>query len=104
MSDIKWIIVLGVEEYQDSLNELFQKSGIEVFSEVQVKGFRFTQSQLESQDLPPHPGDPVYSVACFALVQQDQAQVFLDKIRQFNQSHQRARPLHAFQVNVEAMV
>ena len=104
MSNGKWIVVMGVEEYRDSLNEMFLKSGIEVFSEVQVKGFRFTQSQLESEGAPPNLMNPVYSVISFALTEQEQAKVFMDQIKEFNKSHERARLLHAFQVNVEEMV
>ena len=43
---------MGVEEYRDALNEIFLKSGIVVFSEVQVKGFRFTQNQLANDAAP----------------------------------------------------
>ena len=95
---------MGVEEYRDSLNEMFLKSGIVVFSEVQVKGFRFTQSQLANDAAPLNLMDPVYSVISFALTQQEHAESLLKQIEQFNSSHQRARPLHAFQVNVEKMV
>ena len=104
MSNGKWIIVMGVEEYRDSLNEMFLKSGVVVFSEVQVKGFRFTQSQLENEEAPLNLMDPVYSVISFALTEEEHSESLLKQIKQFNNSHQRARPLHAFQVNVEAMV
>ena len=104
MNDFKWIVVMGVEEYRDSLNEIFQKSGIEAFSEVQVKGFRFTQSQLDSEEIPLGPMNPVYSVVCFTLVMEDQAKVLMEQVKLFNKAHERARPLHAFQVNVEAVV
>lgn len=95
---------MGVEEYRDSLNKIFLKSGIEVFSEVAVKGFRFTQNQLANDSIPLNIMDPVYSVVSFALTQVDHAKKLMKEIDKFNQSHQRARPLHAFQVNVEDMV
>lgn len=104
MMDHKWIVVMGVEEYRNSLNELFVKSGIVVFSEVQVKGYRFTQSQLENEEASTDQMDPTYSLVCFALTNEEQARVFMERIKQFNESHQRARALHAFQVNVEEMV
>lgn len=104
MNNFKWIVVMGVEEYRDSLNEVFQRSGIEAFSEVQVKGFRFTQSQLDSEEVPSGPMNPVYSVVCFSLIMEDQAKVLMEQINQFNKGHERARALHAFQVNVEAVV
>ena len=104
MSDCKWIVVMGVEEYRKSLNEIFLKSGIVVFSEVQVKGFRFTQNQLANENAPLNIMDPVYSVISFALTKAEHAKAFLEEIDRFNKSNERARPLHAFQVNVEAMV
>ena len=104
MTDCKWIVVMGLEEYRDALNKIFLKSGIEVFSEVQVKGFRFTQNQLANDEVPLNVMHPAYSVISFALAELKKAKVLLEEIQKFNQSRERARPLHAFQVNVESMV
>lgn len=99
----KWIIVMGVEEYRDTLKEMFLKSGIVTFSEVQVKGFRFTENQLAGDSVPVNHKDPVYSVVSFALTEADRAKNLMRQIEQFNNSRTTARPLHAFQINVEAM-
>ena len=104
MSDFKWIVVMGVEEYRDTLNQMFLKSEIVIFSEVQVKGFRFTQNQLAGELASLSTLDPVYSVVSFALTEAPKATLMLEEIEKFNQSKERARPLHAFQVNVEKMV
>ena len=104
MNDCKWIVVMSVEEYRDAIQNMFLKSGIAVFSEVQVKGFRFTPSQLANEIASLDQVDPVYSVVSFALTEVNHARQLLQKIENFNSSDERARPLHAFQLNVEAMV
>lgn len=104
MKDSKWIIVMGIEDYRDTLNHMFLKSGIVAFSEVQVKGFRFTQSQLADDKSMSSALDPVYSVVSFALTEAERAKSLLNEIDRFNKSQERARPLHAFQVNVEEVV
>ena len=104
MKGCKWIIVMGIEEYRDVLNEIFHRSGIVIFSEVQAKGYRFTQSQLTNELVPVKLMDPVYSVVSFAMTDSTQATAVMNEIESFNQTNQRARPLHAFQVNVEKMV
>jgi hypothetical protein len=82
---------------------MFLKSGINVFSEVQVKGFRFTQSQITTEMASPVM-DPVYSVVSFAITGEEHAKTFLAQVKRFNSSNQRSRALHAFQINVEDMV
>ena len=104
MKDGKWIVVMGIEEYRDELNEIFHRSGIVIFSEVQAKGYRFTQSQMTDDTIPVNLMDPVYSVVSFALTDSVQATTLMNEIESFNESNQRARPLHAFQVNVEKIV
>lgn len=103
MKDYKWIVVMGVEEYREDLNDIFFKSGITVFSEVAVKGFRYTQSRLEGDSSQDNKLDPTYSLVSFAMTQEDKAKTVLAEINHFNSSMQKARPLHAFQVNIEAM-
>jgi hypothetical protein len=94
---------MGVEEYRNTLNEMFLRSGIKVFSEVQAKGFRFTQSQITTEVVPPAM-DPVYSLVSFAITGEEQAKTFLGQIKRFNNSNQRSRALHAFQIKLEDMV
>lgn len=95
---------MGVEEYRSDLNDIFLKSGVTIFSEVAVKGFRFTKSQMSSDSGVVSKMDPAYSVVSFALVEVLKAKNVLSEIENFNKSQQRARPLHAFQINVEAAV
>lgn len=104
MNDSKWIVVMGTEDYRDALNEIFLRSGIMIFSEVQAKGYRFTQSQMTNETVPANLMDPVYSLVCFALTESTRADALMSEIETFNQNHERARPLHAFQVQVEKMV
>ena len=103
MKDYKWIVVMGVEEYREHLNDIFFKSGITVFSEVEVKGFRYTQSRLAGDGSQNNKLDPTYSLVSFAMTQEDNAKTVLAEINNFNNSMQKARPLHAFQVDIEAM-
>ena len=95
---------MGVEDYQSDLNDIFLKSGVTIFSEVAVKGFRFTKSQMSTDSGVVSKMDPTYSIVSFALVETHKAKNFLLEIENFNKSQQRARPLHAFQINVEAVV
>jgi len=96
-------VVMGVEEYRKDLGDIFLKSGISLFSEVDVKGFRFTQTQLSGDAAPINKLDPTYSVVSFAITGESQAKAVLSAIQEFNDSMQKARPLHAFQVNIEAI-
>lgn len=99
---MKLIIVLSLEAMQKDLERLFNDQGVPVYSEVDIQGFRTSQTQATGWFGGKNLG--VYSLMQFAFVPESQASAFLEAVRAFNETQDEEHPVHAFQVPVEAFV
>ncbi len=104
---MKLIAVLSIEEYEKELMKLFSKVHIPVFSELEMKGYKFDE-HTEAGWFGHRRMAPQFSVMNIAFVNEEQAEALMAAIADFNAKKQKegagTNPVHAFQLGVEKMV
>ena len=102
---MKVVIVLCVKAFHEELMKIFNELNILAFSETDVRGFKHEENQVSM--VPNWFGSEenhYNSIANFSFVNEEQANMVLDKVALFNDSLDCCSPMHAFMLNVEKTV
>lgn len=100
---MKLVVILGIEEYNDSLKEIFQKSEIPIYSQADIKGFK-SQNSRENLSWFSNKNIAIYSNMTFAFIEENQTEKLMQYISEFNEKGKISNPFHAFQMNVEQFI
>ena len=101
---MKLLIVLGIQEYRDELCELLRTTGINVFSEVDIKGYKNEPVVSDPMNWFAGSADPDYSVMFMAFIDAPELNNTMKKILELNERDQERKPVHAFQMPVERFI
>ena len=100
---MKLIGVMSLEENKANVRELFEKHGVQIFSEMEIKGH--TLSTIEKYGWwPTDRSIPIYSALCFAIVAKLRADEIMAEIEKRAEQDTSAHPIRAFQIDVERMI
>jgi len=100
---MKLIGVMSLDEDKDRVHELFEKHGVQIFSETDIKGH--TTSTIEEYGWWPAERDvPIYSTLCFAVVPRLRADDIMAELEAAARKETAHHPIRAFQVDVEKMI
>ena len=100
---MKLIGLMSLEEDKETVHELFEKHGVQLFSETEIKGH--TLSTIEKYGWwPTDRSVPVYSSLCFAVVPRLRADDIMAEIEKRAERDSSPHPIRAFQVDVERMI
>jgi hypothetical protein len=100
---MKLIGVMSLEENKENVRELFEKHGVQIFSEMEIKGH--TLSTIEKYGWwPTDRSIPIYSALCFAIVPKLRADDIMAAIEKRAEQDTSVHPIRAFQVDVERMI
>ncbi|UCG51333.1 MAG: hypothetical protein JSW58_14245 [Candidatus Latescibacterota bacterium] len=100
---MKLIGVMSLEKEKDAIRKLFEKHGVQMFSEIGISGH--TVSTIEEYGWWPSDGDvAVYSTLCFAVISKYHADEIMNEISKLAEAEDSVHPIRAFQVDVEKMI
>ena len=101
---MKLIIVLGIKESQDELNEVFRDVKVPIFSKVNIEGLKTQTLPIDMSNWFGNDENPDFSVMFFGFVAKKDAETIMRDIEKLNSNKDRVRPFHAFQLPVEKFV
>jgi hypothetical protein len=99
------VAVMSLDAYRDDLHRIYREHEIQVFSELDIKGYHHSQ--------PPSAADagwfgrsesPAYSTLTWAFLPEDQAADLLGAIAHYNDTHNPDHPVRAFRMPVDEAV
>jgi len=100
---MKLIIVLASEDYKTAIHNIFLRKHIAVFSEIEAKGFRTWNIEKEEGEKSKYrESHPIFSAMCFSFVSTSQAKGIIEEVKKFNQLQKLAKPIHAYELNVDS--
>jgi hypothetical protein len=100
---MKLIGVMSLEENRPDVRELFEKHGVQIFSETEIKGH--TLLTIEKYGWwPTDRSAPMYSTLCFAIVPRLRADEIMAEFEKRAEQDTSAHPIRAFQVDVERLI
>jgi hypothetical protein len=101
-AEMKLIGVMSLEKDKKSVRELFEKHGVQIFSEMEISGH--TVTTIKEYGWWPSKTVPVYSTLCFAIISKLRADEIMEEISRMSESDESGHAIRAFQVDVEKMV
>jgi len=101
---MKLLIVLGMQEHQADLNNMFKESNTPIYSKLDVEGFKTGSKQVDMANWFGDSIDGDLSIMFFAFVPKQNAENIMGKVKEFNADENRISPLHAFQLPVEKFI
>lgn len=103
---MKLIAVTGLNSYRDKIHALLRDREIDVFSEIDVKGYHQAESESQDTSLGWAPGrtPPTDSTLTWVFLDEGPADALLDAIAAFNEQRELDRPVRAFKMPVERAV
>lgn len=101
MTDMKFLIITSIKEYQKNIADIFKETGIEVFSVSKIAGFKEESSESLSHSWFGSGGDSVDSIMLFSFTGKEKAQKALELIKDYNEKRQTEFPIRGFIVAVE---
>jgi len=101
---MKLLIILAIKEYQEELRQLLNHSGVSIYSEVDLRGYKSDLGSADPMNWFAAQADPDTSLMILAFMQQEESEKIIGKLKEFNQKHEGIRPSHAFQIPVEKFI
>ena len=98
---MKLIGIMSLEDDKNKVKEIFEKHGVEIFSEVDIKGH--TLSTIEKYGWWPSNDLSVYSSMCFAIIAKYRADEIMEEMSKMS-GDDTVHAIRAFQVDVERMI
>lgn len=102
---MKLVAVMSLDANRDALHRLYREREIQVFSEIDIKGYHHAQTP-SAADVGwfGHASHPAYSTLTWAFLPKEQATNLLDAIADFNERTDPKHPVRAFQMPVDRSV
>jgi hypothetical protein len=100
---MKLIGVMSLDEVKEDVHQLFERHGVQIFSEMEIKGHTLSTIQKYGW-WPTDRSVPVYSALCFAVIPKLRADEIMGEIEKLADKDESAHPIRAFQVDVERMI
>ncbi|MDM8161885.1 hypothetical protein QUH73_18860 [Labilibaculum sp. K2S] len=102
---MKVVIIFCVSAFYNDLKKIYRNSGVETYSEFDVKGFtrkydkdgaatNWFASSKEYYD----------SIATFTFLEEEKGSALLNQISKFNQELECCSPMHAYMLDVEKFI
>lgn len=101
---MKFLIVTSVKQYEKELLNLFKKSEIIAFSNVDINGFKATSVENLIDNWFSNSSDKVASSLFFTFTEKDKIAILLAEIKQFNQQKNLINPLRAIVLDVSQFI
>lgn len=101
---MKLIIVLGMAEHEKEISKMFKNSEIPIYSKVDIEGIKSGQKQVDLSNWFGSDEDTDLSIMFFAFIANENAELLIKKVADFNKNEERIAPLHAFQLPVEKFI
>jgi len=102
---MKLVAVMSLDSNRKALHRMYREHSIQVFSEIDIKGYHHTQSP-SAADVGwfGHASHPAYSTLTWAFLPEDQAELLLDAIATLNADADPKHPIRAFQMPVDRSI
>lgn len=102
---MKLVALMCLECYKDKVHKLFQRSEVQIYSEVDITGHTSATLDRHGVWFSDSADDiPQYSKLYFAIVPKEKAAGMMKNIDQLRDSCDPEHPPRAFQVDVEKMI
>ena len=100
---MKLLMVTSLKEYQKVVADIFNKTGIAVFSLTETIGFKdhHTPDLLDEWFGSRHDHDQFDSIFLFSFTQDAKAEQALDFVNEYNAEHETGFPIRAFILPVD---
>lgn len=101
---MKLVAIMSLDTCRADIHALLRERKVEVFSELDIEGYH--QSSGAGASPAWFGGSPTAtdSTLTWAFLEEQQADVLLDAVADFNESNDPDRPVRAFAINVERSV
>lgn len=101
---MKLVAVMSLDAYRDDLHRLYREREIEVYSEIDIRGYHHDQATGPSLGWFGRSASPAYSSLTWSFLPDAQAGALLDALADFNAEHDLKHPVRAFQMPVDQAV
>jgi hypothetical protein len=102
---MKLVAVMSLDSSRDALHRMYREHSIQVFSEIDIKGYHHTQtSSAADVGWFGRATHPAYSTLTWAFLPDGQATKLLDAISAFNEENDPKHPVRAFEMPVDRAV
>jgi hypothetical protein len=101
---MKMLVVLGMKEHEKQIVKMFKKSGVPVFSRINVEGLKSGNEQADLSNWFGGGLDTDLSTMFFAFVSKQNSEIVMENVVKFNADENRISHLHAFQLPVEKYI
>jgi membrane protease subunit (stomatin/prohibitin family) len=98
---MKLLLVTSLKEYQKTVAEIFNKSGIAVFSVTKTIGFKDQRQHNLLDDWFTSGTDQFDSVFVFSFTEEEKSEKALNLIREYNSKNDTGFPIRAFVIPVD---
>lgn len=93
---MKLLMVTSLKEYQKAVADIFNKSGIAVFSVTETAGFKDHHTPNLLDEWFSAGNEKFDSIFVFSFTQDAKADQVLDLVKKYNTGHDTGFPIHAF--------
>ncbi len=101
---MKMVVLMSIEEAAETLRRLLTATGVMVYSELEMKGFRRVGGADERGNWFAHGPHATYSHLVFTVVTEEKAAELLAAVRQESARESNGSPIHGLVVNVEQFI
>lgn len=102
---MKLVAVMSLDADRDALHRLYREHEIQVFSEIDIKGYHHSQTPSAAEvGWFGHASHPAYSTLTWAFLPKEQAKNLLDALAAFNERTNPKHPVRAFEMPVDRSV
>jgi hypothetical protein len=98
---MKFFIVTSLKEYQEEVCKIFKQANIHVFSATDVIGFKDNQTPNLLADWFASGDEKFDSLFLFSFTADENTELALKLIKEYNETNQTSFPIRAFVVPVE---
>ncbi len=98
---MKLVAIMSLDAYRDEVHDLLRDRAIEVFSELDIKGYHQSSATGTSPGWFGSGTPPTDSTLTWAFLDDDQAAMLMDAVVAFNEKRDLERPVRAFQMHVD---
>ncbi|MCV9387512.1 hypothetical protein [Reichenbachiella ulvae] len=97
---MRQVIVLSIKDFEEELAQVFSGLQIQVYSKVDIEGYKNAHHKVDVGNWFGGRSDTDFSVMFFMFVEDSQADSIMEAMVEWNQTHDSAYPVHAFETGV----
>ena len=98
---MKLVIITAVAHFEKKVKELLKKSGINMFSYTDIKGFRDTSEENVGSNWFASDMNQSESLMFYSFAEQEKTNLLFENVDEFNKTQKTLSKIHVVVLNVE---